>query len=84
MPMDLRLGDVVRLKKRHPCGSFEWEITRLGADIGLRCQGCGRRVLLPRSKAEKRIKTVVRAAQGGPAAGEQAGRPAGDGQATGN
>jgi hypothetical protein len=67
MPMDLRLGDVVRLKKQHPCGSFEWEITRLGADIGLRCQGCGRRVLLVRSKAEKRIKAVVR-----PAADEHA------------
>ena len=65
MPMDLRLGDVVRLKKQHPCGSFEWEITRLGADIGLRCQGCKRRVLLARSKAEKRIKSVVRLAAGG-------------------
>lgn len=59
MPMDLRLGDVVRLKKQHPCGSYEWEITRIGADIGLRCLGCGRRVLLVRSKAEKRIKSVV-------------------------
>ena len=67
MPMDLKLGDVVRLKKRHPCGSFEWEITRLGADIGLRCQGCKRRVLLPRSKVEKRIKTIV-----APAGGERA------------
>ena len=83
MPMDLRLGDVVRLKKAHPCGSFEWEITRLGADIGLRCQGCGRRVLLPRSKAEKRIKTVVLRAQSAPAAGGPAARPAGDGQVTG-
>ena len=65
MPMDLRLGDVVRLKKRHPCGSFEWEITRLGADIGLRCLGCHRRVLLARSKVEKRIKSVTRPAAGG-------------------
>jgi hypothetical protein len=62
MPMDLRLGDVVRLKKPHPCGSFTWEIIRLGADIGLRCQGCGRRVLLARSKVEKRIRAVERAA----------------------
>ena len=69
MPMDLRLGDVVRLKKRHPCGSFEWEITRLGADIGLRCLGCMRCVLLARSKVEKRIKSVAR-----PAAGEQSDR----------
>jgi len=64
MPMDLRLGDVVRLKKQHPCGSFEWEITRLGADIGLRCQGCGRRVMLARSKVEKRIKAVARSTLG--------------------
>jgi hypothetical protein len=65
MPMDLRLGDVVRLKKPHPCGSYEWEITRLGADIGLRCNGCGRRVMLARSKAEKRIKSVVERAESG-------------------
>ena len=78
MPMDLRLGDVVRLKKQHPCGSFEWEITRLGADIGLRCLGCRRRVLLARSKAEKRIKSVARAA-----ASEHADRPLSDGQTTG-
>ena len=75
MPMDLRLGDVVRLKKQHPCGSSEWEITRLGADIGLRCQGCGRRVLLARSKVEKRIRAVERAS------GER--RPI-DGETTGN
>lgn len=79
MPMDLRLGDVVRLKKQHPCGSFEWEIVRLGADIGLRCQGCGRRVLLPRSKVEKRIKAVMR-----PAAGTQSEQTANDGQTTGD
>jgi hypothetical protein len=83
MPMDLRLGDVVRLKKPHPCGSFEWVVTRLGADIRLRCQGCGRRVLLPRSKAEKRIKAVVQRAPSASAQGGQAARPAGDGQATG-
>jgi hypothetical protein len=75
MPMDLRLGDIVRLKKAHPCGSFSWEITRLGADIGLRCQGCGRRVLLARSKVEKRIRAVERAA------GE---RRLVDGETTGN
>jgi hypothetical protein len=59
MPMKLEIGDIVRLRKQHPCGGFEWEITRVGADIGLRCLTCGRRVLLPRSKVEKRIKTVV-------------------------
>ncbi len=59
MPMDLHVGDIVRLRKKHPCGGFEWEITRVGADIGLRCLNCGRRVMLPRSKVEKRIKNIV-------------------------
>ena len=57
--MQLAIGDVVRLRKVHPCGGWEWEITRIGADIGLRCLTCGRRVLLPRSKVEKRIKSMV-------------------------
>ena len=60
MPMDLQIGDVVRLRKKHPCGGYEWQIVRIGADIGLRCLTCERRVLVPRSKIEKRIKTVVR------------------------
>jgi hypothetical protein len=58
--MDLQIGDVVRLRKKHPCGGYEWQIVRIGADIGLRCLTCERRVLVPRSKIEKRIKTVVR------------------------
>jgi hypothetical protein len=61
MPMNLHVGDVVRLKKPHPCGGFEWQITRVGADIGLRCLTCGRRVLVPRSKVEKRIKRLTMA-----------------------
>jgi hypothetical protein len=85
MPMDLRLGDVVRLKKQHPCGSFEWEITRLGADIGLRCRGCGRRVMLVRSRVEKRIKAVVRPqAATGTALDGYADRREDDGQTTGS
>jgi hypothetical protein len=67
MPMKLGVGDTVRLKKQHPCGGFEWQITRVGADIGLRCLTCGRRVLLPRTKVEKRIKAVVSMAAGTPA-----------------
>jgi hypothetical protein len=67
MPMKLGIGDTVRLKKQHPCGGFEWQITRVGADIGLRCLTCGRRVLLPRTKVEKRIKAMVSAAAGTPA-----------------
>ncbi|MDO8615135.1 MAG: DUF951 domain-containing protein [Dehalococcoidia bacterium] len=57
--MEIRLGDVVRLRKVHPCGGYEWEVVRLGADIGVRCRTCARRVLLDRSVFEKRVKTVV-------------------------
>jgi len=59
MPMDLAIGDIVRLRKPHPCGGFEWRIVRVGADIGLRCLTCGHRVLTPRSKIEKRIRAIV-------------------------
>ena len=53
------LGDVVRLTRPHPCGGDTWQIDRLGADIGLRCQGCGRHVLLPRSTVERRLAGFV-------------------------
>ncbi len=59
MVLDIRLGDVVRLRKMHPCGSFEWEVVRLGADIGIRCLKCNRRVLLERSVFRKRFKAFV-------------------------
>ena len=59
MPLNLRLDDVLRLRKPHPCGGYEWRVVRLGADIGLQCLTCGRRVLLTRREVEKRIKTVV-------------------------
>ena len=54
--MDLRLHDLVELKKPHPCGSTQWEILRVGMDIKLRCRGCGHELMLPRSKAEKSIR----------------------------
>lgn len=57
--MEIRLGDVVRLRKVHPCGGYEWEVVRLGADIGIVCRTCGRRVLLDRSVFEKRVKAFV-------------------------
>ncbi len=60
MPLDIRLGDIVRLRKQHPCGGYEWQVVRLGADIGIVCQTCQRRVLLPRREFEKRVKTFVR------------------------
>lgn len=56
---DLNLNDVVRLRKPHPCGSYEWRVVRLGADIGLECLQCGRRVLLPRRTLARRLKLVV-------------------------
>ncbi len=59
MPIELYIDDIVRLRKVHPCGSYEWRIVRLGADIGLKCQGCGRRILLPRSVLERRLKAFV-------------------------
>ena len=57
--MEIRLGDVVRLRKQHPCGGFEWEVVRLGADIGLRCLRCSRRILLERATLERRLKQVL-------------------------
>ena len=57
--LEIRLGDVVRLRKMHPCGSFEWVVVRLGADIGIRCLKCNRRVLLERSVFRKRLKAFV-------------------------
>lgn len=53
------MGDVLRLRKPHPCGGFEWEVTRLGADIGLRCRECGRRMLLARPVLERRLAAFV-------------------------
>jgi hypothetical protein len=57
------IGDVVRLKKPHPCGGHDWTVVRLGADIGLTCQRCGRRVLLPRRELERRLKAFLVRAQ---------------------
>ncbi len=53
------MGDVVRLKKKHPCGSDEWQVVRLGADIGIKCLKCQRRVLIARSVFERRVKAFV-------------------------
>ncbi len=58
-PLPFHLGDVVRLRKPHPCGSFEWTVVRLGADLGLRCLGCHHKVLLPRREVERRLKAFV-------------------------
>jgi hypothetical protein len=53
---DLQFNDLVRLRKPHPCGSYEWTVVRLGADIGLECKGCGHRILLTRRELSKRMK----------------------------
>jgi hypothetical protein len=53
--VDLRIGDRIALRKAHPCGSHDWEVTRLGADIGLACEGCGHRVLMDRLDVERRF-----------------------------
>lgn len=56
---DIQIGDVVRLRKPHPCGSYDWKIVRLGADIGLECLGCAHRVLLTRRELAHRMKIFV-------------------------
>ncbi|HYJ12587.1 MAG TPA: DUF951 domain-containing protein [Thermomicrobiales bacterium] len=58
-PVPFYVDDVVRLRKPHPCGSTDWTVVRVGADIGIRCLSCGRRVLLPRRTIEKRLKTFI-------------------------
>lgn len=58
------LGDVVRMRKTHPCGNDQWEVVRLGADIGIRCLKCGRRVLMPRVKFERRVRAFIRRGEG--------------------
>jgi hypothetical protein len=57
--LELLLGDVIRLKRSHPCGGIEWRVDRLGADIGLRCLTCGRHVLVERRQLERRLEGFV-------------------------
>lgn len=57
---NVQIDDVVRLRKPHPCGGSDWQVVRLGADIGLKCLGCQRRVLLPRAEFERRVKSFVK------------------------
>ncbi len=58
-PVEYRMDDVVRLRKPHPCGGFDWRVVRLGADIGLRCLTCNHRVLLDRSTLDRRLRLFV-------------------------
>jgi hypothetical protein len=59
MTIDIKLGDVVRLRKAHPCGSYEWEVVRVDAEIGLKCLKCQRKVLLARDVFGRRVKEFV-------------------------
>ncbi len=61
--MDIKINDRLTLKNQHPCGSFEWQVLRIGMDFKIRCLGCGHEVMLPRSKVEKKIKKIVRDGQ---------------------
>jgi len=58
--MDIRVKDILTMKKKHPCGSNEWEVLRIGMDFKMRCLGCSHEIMTPRSKAEKSIKKITR------------------------
>ena len=58
--MDIQVGDILKMKKQHPCGSSEWEVLRIGADFRLKCTGWGHQIMIPRVKAEKNVRGVVR------------------------
>jgi hypothetical protein len=59
MTIEIKFGDIVRLRKAHPCGSYEWEVVRVGADISLKCLKCQRKVLLARDVFGRRVKEFV-------------------------
>lgn len=65
--MEIQIGDILKLKKPHPCGSKEWEVLRVGADFRLKCVGCGHQIMTPRRQVEKNVKEVI---QSNKAAGE--------------
>ena len=58
--MDIQIGDILEMKKEHPCGSKRWSVIRLGMDLRLKCEGCGREVILPRRKAESSARSIKR------------------------
>ena len=57
--MDIQVGDIVKMKKAHPCGSSEWEVLRTGIDFRLKCCGCGHMIMIPRKQAEKNVKLII-------------------------
>ena len=58
--MDVRVGDILTMKKQHPCGSSQWRVLRIGADFKMKCLGCSHEIMSPRSKIEKNIKSIAR------------------------
>ena len=58
--MDIRVGDRLRMKKPHPCGSHMWEVLRTGIDFRLKCAGCGHMIMIPRKQAEKNVKAIIK------------------------
>lgn len=58
MAMEVEVGDIVKLKKKHPCGSYEWEVLRIGADFRLKCVGCAHQIMIARKTVEKNIKEI--------------------------
>ena len=56
--MDIQVGEILRLKKQHPCGSKEWEVLRVGADFRLKCMGCGHQIMIARKMLEKNVKEI--------------------------
>jgi len=56
--VDIKVTDIIQLKKQHPCGSYEWEVLRIGADFRLKCIGCGHQIMVPRKLVEKNIKNI--------------------------
>lgn len=57
--MDIQIGDIVTLKKQHPCGSKQWEVLRVGMDFRLKCLGCDHQVMIPRKQLEKNVRQLV-------------------------
>ena len=57
--MEINIGDTLKLKKQHPCGSREWEVLRVGADFRIKCKGCGHQVMIARRLLEKSIKEII-------------------------
>ena len=56
--MDIQVGDILKLKKQHPCGSKEWEVLRIGADFRLKCMGCGHQIMIARTAVEKNVREI--------------------------